>query len=161
MMSCTMGTVLTVTIRLRMMSRSRARSPLVSSIMLLLGWLWSWHIIELSVCCFKNYFASTTELFCNNFIWTLMCVKLCFVMNGCNLWWRCLTMYGLGCMLVESRSFEILSDYRVYMSSSPLVWLLSWSLIHFHSCRVPQSRHSSKKFVFFKKNSLPSATARH
>jgi len=29
-------------------------------------------------------------------------------------------MYDLGCMLVESRSFEVLSDYRVYMGSSPL-----------------------------------------
>jgi len=28
-------------------------------------------------------------------------------------------MYGLSCMLVESRSFEVLSDW-VYMGSSPL-----------------------------------------
>jgi len=29
-------------------------------------------------------------------------------------------MYGLGCMLVELRSLEVSSDYRVYMGSSPL-----------------------------------------
>jgi len=29
-------------------------------------------------------------------------------------------MYGLGCMLVESRPFEVSSDYRVYMGSSIL-----------------------------------------
>jgi len=30
-------------------------------------------------------------------------------------------MYGFGCMLVKSRSFEVLSDYQVYLGSSPLV----------------------------------------
>jgi len=29
-------------------------------------------------------------------------------------------MYGLGCMLVESRSSDVSSDYWVYMGSSPL-----------------------------------------
>jgi len=29
-------------------------------------------------------------------------------------------MYDLGCMLVKLRSFEVSSDYRVYMGSSPL-----------------------------------------
>jgi len=28
-------------------------------------------------------------------------------------------MYDLGCMLVELRSFEVSSEYRVYMGSSP------------------------------------------
>jgi hypothetical protein len=29
-------------------------------------------------------------------------------------------MYDLGCMLAESRTFELSSDYRFYMGSSPL-----------------------------------------
>jgi len=29
-------------------------------------------------------------------------------------------MYDIGCMLLESRSIEVSSDYRVYMGSSPL-----------------------------------------
>jgi len=45
-------------------------------------------------------------------------------------------MYGFGCMLVESRSFEVSSDYRVYMGSSPLASLLSWLLIHLNSCKL-------------------------
>jgi hypothetical protein len=61
------------------------------------------------------------------------------VMNVCNLWWRCLIMYDLGCMLVESRSFEISSDYRVYMGSSPLAWLPPWSLIHLNSYKLDGS----------------------
>jgi len=88
---------------------------------------------------FQNYFASSTELCCNNFIWTPMCVKPCSMTNVCNLWWRCLIMYGLGCMLVESRSFEVSSDYRVYMGSSPLAWLRSWSLIHSSSYKLDGS----------------------
>jgi len=48
-------------------------------------------------------------------------------------------MYGLGCMLVESRSFEVLSDYWVYMGSSPLAWLLSWSLIHLNFYKLDGS----------------------
>jgi len=48
-------------------------------------------------------------------------------------------MYGLGCMLVESRSFEVSSDYRVYMGSSPLARLLSWSLIHLNSYKLDGS----------------------
>jgi len=88
---------------------------------------------------FQNYFASATELCCNNFIWTLMCVNLCPVMNVCNLWWRCLIMFGLGCMLVELRSCEVSSDYRVYMGSCPLAWVLSWSLIHLNSYKLDGS----------------------
>jgi len=139
MMSCITATVLTVIIRLRMMSRSQAWSLLLSSVVLLLGWSWNWHVIKLSVCCFK-----TTLLPLLNYVvitlFELRCViKLCSVMTVCNLWWRCLIMYGLDCMLVESRSFEVSSDYRVYMGSSPLAWLLSWSLIHLKSYKLDGS----------------------
>ena len=48
-------------------------------------------------------------------------------------------MYDLGCMLVESRSFEISSDYRVYMGSSPLALLLPWSRIHLNSYKLDGS----------------------
>ena len=76
-----------------------------------------------------NWFVITLfELWC--------VVKLCSVMNICNLWWRCLIMYDLGCMLVELRSSEVSSDYRVYMGSSPLAWLLSWSLIYLNSYKL-------------------------
>ena len=133
------ATVLTVIIWLRTMSRSWAWSLLLPSVVLLLCWLWIWHVIKLSVCGFKttllpllNWFVITSfELRC--------VVKLCSVMNVCNLWWQCLIMYGLGCMLVESRSFEVSSDYRVYMGSSPLAWLLSWSLIHLNSYKLDGS----------------------
>ena len=60
-------------------------------------------------------------------------------MSVCNLWWRCLIMYDLGCMLVESKSFEISSDYRVYMGSSPLAWLPPWLLIHLNSYKLDGS----------------------
>jgi hypothetical protein len=48
-------------------------------------------------------------------------------------------MYGLGCMLVESRSLEVSSDYWVYMDSSPLAWLLSRSLIDLSSYNLDGS----------------------
>jgi len=48
-------------------------------------------------------------------------------------------MYYLGCMLVELRSLEISSDYRVYMGSSPLARLPPWSLIHLNSYKLDGS----------------------
>ena len=48
-------------------------------------------------------------------------------------------MYDLGCMLVESRSFEISSDYRIYMGSSPLARLPPWSLILLNSYKLDGS----------------------
>jgi len=139
MMSFITPTVLTVIIRLRTMSRSWAWSLLLPSVVLLLGWPWNWLVIKLSVCGLKttllpllNWFVITSfELRC--------VVKLCSVMNVCNLWWWCLIMYYLGCLLVESRSFEASSDYQVYMGSCPLAWLLSWSLIHLNSYKLDGS----------------------
>jgi len=48
-------------------------------------------------------------------------------------------MYDLGCMVVESRSFEVFTEYRVYMGSSPLAQLLSWSLIYLNSYKLDGS----------------------
>jgi len=48
-------------------------------------------------------------------------------------------MYDLGCMLVESRYFEVSSDYRIYMGSNPLARLLSSSLIHLNSYKLDGS----------------------
>jgi len=48
-------------------------------------------------------------------------------------------MYGLGCMLVESRSVDVSSYYWVYMGSSPLAWLCLWSLIHLNSYKLDGS----------------------
>jgi len=49
----------------------------------------------------------------------VVCVET--MSNVCNLCWRCLIMYDLGCMLLELRSLEVSSDYQVYMDSSILV----------------------------------------
>jgi len=133
------ATALTTTIRLRMMSRSRARSLLSSSLVLLLGWSWNWHVIKLSGCCFKTIVLPLLNHVVTNLFKLRCVVKLCSMTIICNLWWRCLIMYGLGCMLVESKSFEVSSDYRVYMGSSPLAWLLLWSLIHLNSYKLDGS----------------------
>jgi len=140
MTSCITVTALTVTIRLRIKSRSRARSALVALLLLLLGWSQDWHVTRLCVCDVSNLlcFRYQTGVVIS-FTWTLMDVKLCSMLNVCNLWCRCLIMYDLGCMLVESRSFDVSSYYRVYMGWSPLAWLLSWSLIHLNSYKLDGS----------------------
>ena len=138
-MSFITATVLTVIIRLRTMSRSWAWSLLLSLVVLLLGWLSNWHVIKLSVCCFKTTLLPLLNWFVITLFELRCVVKPYSMMNVCNLWWRCLIMYGLGCMLVESRSFEVSSDYQVYMGSSPLAWLLSWSLIHLNSYKLDGS----------------------
>ena len=139
MMSSITAIALTVITQLRMMSRSWAWSPPVSSVVLLLGLDHGTGMYyELSWSCFKTtlfplllwFVITSSKLWCD--------VKLCSV-ECCNLWWWCLIMYDLGCMLVESRSFEISSDYRVYMGSSPLAWLPQWSLIHLNSYKLDGS----------------------
>ena len=82
-------------------------------------------------CWFKNYFASATTLFETWVVITLIilwCMTM-YLWTLCNMWHVCWIMYDLGCMLVINRDpWWYSTDYRVYMGSSMIVWLL---------CRLP------------------------
>ena len=139
-MSFTTATVLNVITRLRMMNRSWAWSPPLSSVVLLLGLDHGTGMYyELSWSCFK------TTLFPLLLWFVITSFKLWCDVKLCSVWnvvicdgdaWSCTILVV---WLVESRSFEISSDYRVYMGSSPLAWLPQRSLIHLNSYKLDGS----------------------
>ena len=105
-------------------------------------WLWNWLVFELSVCeCF--------QLLCFRYLWTRVVITMWTLMYTRYLWITCemdvtcgllcRIMYDIGCMWVTLKSFVVSSDYRVYMSSSMMVWSLQWMLLYVCSSKLVSS----------------------
>ena len=126
----------------------------------MLLWLWSWTGVVLEQWCEVLVF--NLNGFRDYFIWTWFVIALnrtlmfdVIFVNWCNMWHVCWIMYDLGCMLTVNRDPSWYStDYRVYMSSSMIVWpfvsypytcaIINWTvLLHFGIKTFTETEHKS------------------
>jgi hypothetical protein len=109
--------------------------------MLLLEWLWYWHVNELSVVLFSNYFASATWTWFVITMWTPMYVSYLWTIfeMGCNMWLVMLNHVRSWLYVSDFKSFVVSSDYRVYMGSGMTVWSLRWLVLYLCSYKLDGS----------------------
>jgi hypothetical protein len=97
--------------------------------MLLLEWSWYWHVIELSVVLFSNYFAFTAWIWFVITMWTSMYVSYLWTIceMGCNMWLVMLNHVWSWLYVGDLKSFVVSSDYR-------FIWAQVWQFDHFSDC---------------------------